>query len=231
MQRLFSVLIVGLLTIVVLTFNLTARAFAQSQASMPQAASPAASELKGAFPTALVKGIDSKRLKEGDTVVCQTVAPLHAGNGMLIPSGSKVTGHVTQAMARSKGSADSTLTIVFDKVEVAKGKELPMKGTLQAVGPSLGDTGPDMGAGGSNVIGGNDKGGGSSPGTTPPPMAAMPQTGNTARPVLLPTSQGVLGLKNLQLDANGVLSSPNKEVKLDSGTQMLIKAVISVPAQ
>jgi hypothetical protein len=210
---------------------------AQSASPASASASPAGSggsnsDLRGAFPTSLVKGVDSKKLKEGDTVLCQTVAPLHAANGMLIPSGSKVIGHVTQATARSKGSADSTLTIAFDKVEIAKGKELPMKGTLQAVGPSLGDSGPNSGAAGSNVLmGGHGADGGSAAGTTPPPMASMPTAGNTARPILLPTSQGVLGLKNLELDAKGVLTSPNKEVRLDSGTQMLIKAVISIPAQ
>jgi hypothetical protein len=227
MRRLLSLLVVGLLALCVSTTQLLATSPAQNQ----DPGSASASELKGAFPTSLLKGVDSKKLKEGDIIICQTVAPLHTGNGMLIPSGSKVIGHVTQATARSKGSADSTLTIAFDKIEIAKGKELPMKGNLQAIGPSLGETGPNTGAAGPNTLGGNDKGGGSSPGTTPPPMASMPQGGNTARPILLPTSQGVLGVKDLELDANGVLSSSNKEVKLDPGTQMLIKAVISIPAQ
>jgi hypothetical protein len=53
----------------------------------------------------------------------------------------------------------------------------------------------------------------------------------TSRPILLATSQGVLGVKNLQMDANGVLSSPGKEVRLDSGAQLLIRAEISTPVQ
>jgi hypothetical protein len=178
----------------------------------------------------LVKGLDSKKVKEGDPVICQTIAALHSRSGLLIPSGAKVIGHVTLATARSKGSPDSTLAVVFDKIEVTKGKELPMKGTLQAIGQPVQDTGPNTGAAGSNVLMGGDKSGGS-PGTTPPPMAAQPAMGNTARPVLIATSQGVLGLHNLQLDANGVISSPGKEVKLDNGTQMLIHAVITIPVQ
>jgi hypothetical protein len=50
-------------------------------------------------------------------------------------------------------------------------------------------------------------------------------------PILRPTSQGVLGVKNLQMDANGVLTSPAKEVKLDSGMQLMIKAEIDLPSR
>jgi hypothetical protein len=42
---------------------------------------------------------------------------------------------------------------------------------------------------------------------------------------------GVLGIRNLQMDKDSVLTSSNKEVKLDSGTQMMIRAEIAVPVQ
>jgi len=202
---------------------------AAAQAAAANAGSDA--DIKGAFPTMLLKGVDSKKLKEGDTVVCQTIAALHSRSGLMIPSGSRVIGHVTQATARSKGSPDSTLIIAFDKIEVTKGKELAMKGTIQAIGQPVQDLGPNTGAAGSNVLMGHDGGAGTSPGTTPPPMASQPAMGNTARPVLIATSQGVLGVHNLELDANGVISSPGKEVRLDNGTQILIRAVINIPVQ
>ena len=41
--------------------------------------------------------------------------------------------------------------------------------------------------------------------------------------MLNPHSTGVVGIKNLQLD-NNVLTSTNKEVKLDQGSQLMIKA-------
>jgi len=44
-------------------------------------------------------------------------------------------------------------------------------------------------------------------------------------------SMGVLGIRNLQMDKDSVLTTPGKEVKLDSGTQMLIRAEIDVPVQ
>ena len=38
---------------------------------------------------------------------------------------------------------------------------------------------------------------------------------------------GVLGVKNLRLGADGVLTSDQKTVKLDSGTQIMVKAQIA----
>ena len=50
-------------------------------------------------------------------------------------------------------------------------------------------------------------------------------------PILVPTSQGVLGLKNLEMGSDGVLTSTGKEVKLDAGTQLLINVQIDLPSR
>ena len=52
-------------------------------------------------------------------------------------------------MALSKGDAESSLGMEFDKVQLAGGKELKIKGTLQAIAPGQE---PDTGAGGSGTI-------------------------------------------------------------------------------
>src|SRR5579863_6789116 len=164
------------------------------------------SEIRGAFPTTLVKSLDSKKLKEGDTVVCQTSATLRSRSGLLIPSGTKVIGHVAQAQARSKGATESSLEIVFDKVVLEAGKEIPMKGVLQAVGPRLGDSGPDTGPGGGLGMGGRG-GNASDTATVPPPSngIAGPNSGvhslkdPRSRPILNAQSEGVLGIKNLEM--------------------------------
>lgn len=192
------------------------------------AATSSAGMIRGSFPIMLPKGIDSKKLKDGDTVICQTAAPLSTSVG-IIPSGSKVVGHVTQAKARSKGDPESTLGLAFDKIEYKKGKEAPMKATLQAVGPSVGDSsGPSTGAAGPGHLGGR---GDTSFGTTAPPTPSNMVPGPKPIPILTPTSEGVLGIKNLEMNKDGVLTSPNKEVKLDSGMQLLIRAEIQVPTQ
>jgi hypothetical protein len=224
---------------------------AQSASAAPQADStPAASSLsqgdqtagdnaiRGTFPTVLVKSIDSKKLKEGDTVICQTTAILHARSGMVIPNGSKVIGHVTQAKARSKGDSDSSLAFAFDKIQMPNGTDIPFKGTLQALAPSLGgNSGPDTGAAGAGTL---PSGHGADMSTMPPPTSGSvagpnsgihPLDGGGSHPLLTAQSTGVLGIKNLQMDKDSVVTSSGKEVKLDSGTQMLIRAEIQTPVE
>ena len=203
---------------------------AQSTSAPQSSAAPAQSEaagdasaMHGVLPVTLAKSIDSKKLKEGDEVDGKTVAALRTGSGTMIPSGSKVVGHVTQSKARSKGDPDSSLSIVFDKIEIP-GQVLPIKGVIQAVGPNpVASSGPDTGAGGGGTMAAH----GGDPATMASPVANV--GGNNEKmekaggKMLNPHSTGVVGIKNLQLD-NNVLTSTNKEVKLDQGSQLMIKA-------
>ena len=220
--------------------------FAQAPATPPQAGAQAAAgsqsgatsgdsaAIRGVFPLAPTKGLDSKKLKDGDSIVCTTTAVVHLGNGTMIPSGSKVVGHITVAKARSKGDSDSSLGFVFDKIQMANGKDILMKGTLLAVAPDPGGhSGPDTGAAGpGNLPGHGDT-------TTVPPASdtavAGPNSGVhtlstvTSHVLLTSQSRGVLGFPNMQMDKDGVLSTNGKELKLGSGTQMLILAEIPIP--
>jgi hypothetical protein len=220
-----------------LSISLCSAQDATPQAEGPQGASTQAAatnpdnQIKGSFPVKLEKALDSRRLKEGDTVVCKTVTPIHSRSGLMIPSGARVVGHVTQAQARSKGNSDSTLAIEFDKIEYAKGEEIPMKDTLQAVAPSLGGPALDMSAGPPQLAI-STNGRGNSNGSSPPPTSSVQLAGpSTGTPILHSDNQGVLGVKNLQMDANGALSSPGKEVKLEAGMQIMIRAEIQMASR
>ena len=190
--------------------------------------------IKGSFPVQLEKTLDSSKLKIGDTVVCKTVTAVHSRSGLMIPSGATVIGHVTQAQARVNGDAESTLTIEFDKIEYAKNEEIPMKGTLQAVGPSLGErqldteAGPhELGVAGVSKVSGQTNGG-----STAPPTSSMQIAGpSTGTPILRADSRGVLGVKNLQMSSSGELNSPGKAVKLEAGMQVLIHAEIELASR
>jgi len=137
--------------------------FAQGTATPPPAASPVPATaapptdsasaprhaIRGVFPLTPAKTLDSKKLKEGDAIVCTTTAPVRLGNGALIPTGAKVLGHVTVAKAQSKGDSGSSLGVTFDKIQISNGKEIAMKGTLLAVAPNPGgNSGPDTGVAG-----------------------------------------------------------------------------------
>ncbi len=196
----------------------------QSSAASSSAEAADAGAVHGVIPVALAKSIDSKKLKEGDEIDAKTVATMRSGSGVTIPAGSKVVGHVTQAKARSKGDPESSLGIAFDKIE-APGKDLPIKGVMQAVGPNPdASSGPDTGAagGGTMAAHGGDSSTMASPVSGPgAPIGYKPGQGGGK--MLSPQSTGVVGIKNLQLD-NSVLTSSGKEVKLEQGSQIMVKA-------
>ncbi len=199
----------------------------QTSSASPSAAASDENALHGVIPVSLAKSIDSKKLKEGEEVDGRTVAPLRTGTGIMIPSGTKVIGHVTQAKARSKGDPESSLAIAFDKIQMPGGKDIPIKGIIQAVGPNPSESsGPDTGAagGGTMAAHGGDPTTMASPvsGAGMAPGQKLDKQGGSK--MLNAKSTGVVGIKNLQLDESGVLTSPNKEVKLESGSQILIKA-------
>ena len=198
---------------------------AGQSAPMNGASGSDASAIHGAFAATLARSVDSKKLKEGDEISAKTISTMRTADGTMIPGGSKVIGHVTQAKARSKGDSESSLGVAFEKIEVAGGKQIPIKGMLQAVGPNPSESsGPDTGAAGGN----NMNAGGSSAGATMASPAAATDNmrlpgGAKGSKTLTPQSTGVVGMKNMQLD-NSVLTSTGKEVKLDMGSQLMIKA-------
>lgn len=87
-----------------------------SPAAYSGQAAAAGGPIHGVFAVQLAKSLDSKKLKQGDEVEAKVAADIHAADGMTIPRGSKVIGHVTEAKARSKGDPESALGIAFDKI-------------------------------------------------------------------------------------------------------------------
>lgn len=203
----------------VLTFSLLAVAVCVGQnaaATQPDSGAGGKS-MHGVISVSLAKSIDSKKLKEGDEIPTKTLGTLRTSAGVTVPSGSMVVGHVTQATARSKGDPTASLGIAFDKIQVPGGKDMMIKGTLQAVGPNPSESsGPETGAAGGNNMRTGD-------GSTAPPGTGLGlQPGQGGGKLLDPHAAGVVGIKNLQLD-NSVLTLTGKEVKLDQGAQMVIK--------
>jgi hypothetical protein len=178
----------------------------------------------GIMPVELTKSLDSKKLKEGDPVTGRIAADLRMKDGTAIPRGSKVTGHVTEAKARSKGDPQSALGIVFDKISLPGGKDLAIKGELQAVAPNPNATSDtSSGVNYPGMMAGHE---GGSAGTSPPPMSSAPTSQQSGHPLLNAQSKGVIGFHNLELGENSVLLSTGKNVSLDSGTQMMVQVEI-----
>ena len=174
------------------------------------------------MPVELTKSLDSKKLKEGDVVTGRIAADLRMKDGTEIPRGSKVTGHVTEAKSRSKGDAQSALGIVFDKISLPGGKDLAIKGLIQAVAPN-----PNAGTQDTGIPARMPSAGeGSGAGTSAPPPPSSPTNTQAGRPLLSAQSKGVIGIHNLELGENSVLVSTGKNVSLDSGTQMMLQVEV-----
>jgi hypothetical protein len=210
MNRVSSVALVVLLTGLV--------CFGQTASSGPTPPQAAATKTigHGSFPVKVIKTLDSSKLKEGDSVEVETAGAFKMADGTLVAKGSKLTGHIAASKARSKGDAESELTVVFDKLNAVKGGQFVVKGSVQAVFPPLADeTNPAVAVSTMSKAGG--------PGYQPSDVKSgsnMEVSGNPT-PIMEPTSVGVQGIRDLQL-SNGVLSSKGKQVKLGNGVRMIV---------
>jgi hypothetical protein len=201
------------------------------QASAPAQATPAAIG-HGSFPGKVTKTLDSSKLKVDDTVELETAGAFKLPDGTLVPKGSKLTGRVTEAKARSRGDSESQLTLTFNQLIIANGKQLSIKGTVQALYPPADEPmGPNMSTAGTSAGG---SAGGSSPaapsqsggiGITNAKSGSDTQSTSTPQGLMDMKATGVQGMDNLQLD-NGVLTSKGKSVKLGSGVRMILRVDI-----
>ncbi len=97
------------------------------------------------IPAELANSLDSKKVKQGDAVTARTSDTLKSTDGRtILPQGTKIMGHVTQASARSAGQSDSSLGLAFDKAVLKSGQEITFTAAIQAVGAPVSRT-PDSG--------------------------------------------------------------------------------------
>jgi len=194
------------------------------------------------IPVQLTKTIDAKKAKTGDEVIAKVTQDLKSNAGVVVVAkDTKVIGHVTEAQPRSKEQKESQLGVAFDRAVTKDGQEVQMPMSIQAV---IGQQNNNPNAGG-----GNDQApaGNAGPNTMsspmagrspqgPPPSSPTPsadnggggQTANAPRPPINAQTQGVIGISNLSLHpASGtqgsVMTSEKNNVKLESGTMLLLK--------
>jgi hypothetical protein len=186
---------------------------AATQSSMAQSTTPAG-KTHGTFTVELTKTLDSKKAKVGDAVEAKLIAGITLPNGTMVPRGTRVVGHVTEAKARSKSDPESSLGIAFDKFVRSGGEDTPVSGVIQAVAPN-----PDEELSTGGGVGYTDLKQATAAG-------AAPDAHKGPTPILNDQSQGVLGMKGMQLGPQGVITSSGKDVKLDSGTRILVNATM-----
>jgi hypothetical protein len=169
------------------------------------------------IPAELTKGLDVKKVKAGDKIEAKTSVDLLSDGEVIIPKGSKITGHISDVKARSKDSKDSMVGIVFDQLSTKDGGELAIQAAIQAIGkPAESDTGS-----GSPMAGGPIGSAGASL-----PGGGSGQSSGGSGGSLNPSSQGVVGLRGLSLSTSGqasVINASNENIHLESGTQLILR--------
>jgi hypothetical protein len=223
------------------------------------------------IPATLTKPVDARKAKPGDEITAKTTKEVREADGTVIPRGSRLIGHVTDARAKAKGDSESALGIAFDRAVLRNGKEVPFNASVKALAAAAGNASTGMGddsltGAGNSSVGGvasapasSGGGGGLLGGAGGAVSGATGAVSNTAGGVangvgnatanvgstasgtvsgttrgatgqLTSDSQGVIGLNGLQLNSaasnatqGSVITSTSKDVKLDSGTQMLLQ--------
>ena len=112
-----------------------AGAMAQSPASSETTNSEVSIAGGTAINAELDTSIDSKKAKSGEPVMAHTTEAMKAAdNREIMPKGTKLMGHVTQAASRSNGGTETKVAIQFDKAKLKDGQEVPLANfTIQAL--------------------------------------------------------------------------------------------------
>jgi hypothetical protein len=226
---------------------------AQQNAKSPSGSSPQSASLAriapgSVIPVELTKSIDAKKVKTGDEVVAKVTMDLKTNSGeIVVPKDTKVVGHVTEAQARSKEQKDSQVGIIFDRAVMKNGGEMQMPMSIQAIiAPQASNSGnanngdgqatPAPAASGAPSSGGRAPGMGGAPPPAPNASAGSntstddSSTAANAHEPITGKTEGVVGLRDLKLattaaaaSQGSVVSSEKNNVKLESGTFMLLR--------
>jgi len=198
------------------------------------------------IPVELTKTVDAKKVKTGDQVVAKVTQDMKTSKGdVLVPKDTKIIGHVTEAQARSKEQKESQMGIAFDRAGMKDGNQVDLPMSIQAIigqqqNNASAPGGNDQGATAapSAMSGGGAAGGRPGVGSAPTPSSApapsdnassTDQSAKNAQPQINGQTTGVIGISNLSLTpgpngSNGsVLTSEKNNVKLESGTMLLLK--------
>ncbi len=210
----------------------------QTQASTPRIAPGSV------IPVELRKTIDAKKVKTGDEVEAKITQDLKSNDGeVVLPKDTKVMGHITEVQARSKEQKESQVGIAFNHVVMKNGTDVNLPMSIQAIiAPPSSNNNGNAGApqassmpsgSGATPSGGRAGMGGGAPAqgtaTTSMPDVPASQSSGAARPAITGSTQGVVGISDVQLAkaANAtdgsVVSSEKNNVKVESGTLMLLK--------
>lgn len=124
-----AVILAGLL-------SLSGAAYALQATQTAGAADAPALEEGSILYAELSKTVDAKKAKTGDPVNAVLLADVLSHGKVVARRDSKLVGHVTEAQPHSKDIPESRLGIVFDKLILKGGQEIPFVSVLMALAPA-----------------------------------------------------------------------------------------------
>ncbi|HXM96463.1 MAG TPA: hypothetical protein VOA64_19770 [Candidatus Dormibacteraeota bacterium] len=206
------------------------------------------------FNALLSAPVDSKKSRPGDLVSAKTTEAAKSDGKVILPKGTNLVGHVTQASARANGDAESAIAIQFDKAILGNGEEFPLNLAIQALAASqtsASAAGADVdsfGGTGASAVGSGAAGGrgllgvvaSAAGGTLNSAAGSSKRTvgGLNSAGQLASDSRGVFGLTNLNLNTavsnttqGSVIASAGKNVYLHGGTRLLLVSQTQATSQ
>jgi len=221
-----------------------------NKAAQAQASTAGQLQSGSTMHAVLIKPVDARKAKPGDEVVARSTQDVKSDGHVVIPKGSKIVGHVTEAKARSQGNTESALGIAFDHAVLKNGTQMPVALAIQAIAAGQANAAAAVDDG----VMANQSAGGQSSVTGRSPSGLVSGVGSTAGRVVNTTgaqagstlntaasstgsvagglssaSHGAVGLPGLTLSSDAssstnasVISSKNSNVRLDSGTEMIL---------
>ena len=195
----------------------------------------------------LTNSLETKTATAGQELILRTVSDVVVGGEIVIPKGSKMLGHITQVITKGENGSRSVMAIVIDKAVRKDGVEIPVQAIIAAVAaPKDGSLSSDpaygmMHSNEPKMTGSGSAGSLAGTGTLPPSskasstaaVATADLKGRMDETFLLDeNSQGALGYEGLSLSW-GLASPPpftifvskSRNLKLETGTQMLLRMV------
>src|SRR5215472_14000090 len=92
----------------------------------------------------LSKPVDARKAKPGDEISAKTTQEVRSASGVVIPRGSRLVGHVTDAKAKANGDSESALGIAFDHAVLRNGQQLPLHANIKALARAANNTSAAM---------------------------------------------------------------------------------------
>ncbi len=218
-----------------------------SQVANPATGAPASArsgqiEPAAAFVVEMTKSIDAKKAKANDPVPARLTMDVLAHGHIVAPRGTQIVGHVAAAAAQSRYVSGARVEIAFDSIVFKNGFELPLRATIRAIGaplravfqsassdvdvPAQTATRPPMGPNEWRKTYASATPGSRRPDIANGPLAEPGVPGTKAGPALGPGSEGVVGIKGLELATSGhasAISSAHGNFHLSGGTQLVLR--------